>query len=136
MNLWTNITIYNKSNFVFSLFIFPRQKSGVWIKRKKNNTMIVATTISFGNRNSLLISLLLISSSLHFFCISPLLAKSSPHPISVCIITISFFDFTFLNPFRFSFLGSSILCRMFKLGATSFNAMLILTGFHRSPLCI
>ncbi|CAL5195359.1 unnamed protein product [Lathyrus oleraceus] len=44
--------------------------------------MIVATTISFGNRNSLLISLLLISSSLHFFCISPLLAKSSPHPIS------------------------------------------------------
>ncbi|KAL5063043.1 hypothetical protein RYX36_024780 [Vicia faba] len=44
--------------------------------------MIVAKTFSFGNSNSSLISLLLISSSLYFFSISPLLAKSSPHPIS------------------------------------------------------
>ncbi|XP_004510173.1 uncharacterized protein [Cicer arietinum] len=45
--------------------------------------MIVATTIypRNQNRNSLLISLLLISSSLSFFCFSPLHAKS-PHPIS------------------------------------------------------
>jgi hypothetical protein len=92
--------------------------------------MIVATTISPQNRNSLFISFLLIS----FFCFSPLLAKSI-HPITVCILTIFFFfDFTFLYPFGFSFLGVFNFCRMFKLGTTSFNVILILTGFLHSLL--